>query len=63
MMLLLGVHRISEEVKRALCDKHPQGEPPNPEVMLPITAPSPNPVIFEQITSDLIQKSGAGLMV
>ena len=56
-----GVHKVSEAVKQALSDKHPIGELPHPDVMLPITAPPANQVIFEQITSDLIQKSSKDL--
>ena len=56
-----GVHKISEEIKRVLQEKHPKGEQIHSDVLLPVTASPPNPVIFEQITSDLIHKSSRDL--
>ena len=33
----------------------------HPDVMLPVTRPSPNPVIYEQITAEVIQKASREL--
>ena len=51
-----GVHKITSEVKQALTAKHPKAEGCSPDALLAITKPLPNPVIFEQITPELIQR-------
>ena len=58
---VVGVHSISEEVKEALAKKHPKAEELHPDAMLSITKPLPNPVIYEQITPELIQTSSRQL--
>ena len=42
-----GVHKLTEQIKQALVDKHPKGEEPDSEALLQVTRPAPNPVIFE----------------
>ena len=56
-----GVHKISAEIRDALAKKHPKAEELHPEVMLPITRPKPNSVLFEQITAETIQKASKDL--
>ena len=58
---ITGVHRITDNIKEALLDKHPKGEDAHPEVLLPLIRPAPNPVIFEQITAETIQRSSKNL--
>ena len=43
------------------CQKHHKAEDLHPGAILPITKPPPNPVIFEQITAELIQRSSQQL--
>ena len=54
---MFGIHKITDAIKATLADKHPKAEDPSPEVLLPVTKPSPNPVIFELITPEVIQRS------
>ena len=56
-----GVHSINDQIKEALANKHPKAEELFPEAMLPITTPLPNPVIYEQITAEVIQRSSKHL--
>ena len=58
---ITGVHKISDNIKTALANKHPKAEQMHPDVLLPVTRPSPNPVIYEQITAEVIQKSSRDL--
>ena len=52
-----GVHCLTDEVKRILQHKHPSAEPAASEVLLPDAFVPPQPVIYESITSELVQKS------
>ena len=56
-----GVHDISHEIIEALKAKHPKGEELHADVMLDITKPLPNPVIYEHLTPEVIQKSAKNL--
>ena len=56
-----GVHKISDDIKTALAIKHPKAEQMHPDALLPLTRPLPNPVIYEQITPEVIQKCGREL--
>ena len=58
---ITGVHSITNDVKQALANKHPKGEEACADVLLPITKPTPNPVIFEQITAEVIQTASKNL--
>ena len=52
---ITGVHKISDEIKTALEKKHPKAEQMHPDVLLPVTRPSPNPFIYELITAEVIR--------
>ena len=54
---VFGVHKISDEIKATLEQKHPKAVDPCPEVLLPVTKPPPNEVIFELITPEVVQRS------
>ena len=56
-----GVHKLSNDIKSALSLKHPKAEETHPDVMMPTTRPVPNPVMYEQITADVIVKSAKNL--
>ena len=56
-----GVHSITKAVKQALINKHPKAEELHNEVLLPVTRPTPNPVIYEQLTTEVIQRSSKNL--
>ena len=56
-----GVHKLTAVIKQALADKHPKAEEMHSEVLLPVTRPTPNPVIFEQLTAEVIQTSSKNL--
>ena len=60
-----GVHSLTNEIKEILQGKHPAGMDADPEVILEYTAEEPQPVIFEEITSDNVYRmakrmSGSG---
>ena len=52
-----GVHCLTDDVKRILQSKHPCAEPAAPEVLLPDNPVYHQPVIYEGITPELVQKS------
>lgn len=61
----IGAMQCSPEVLRTLKEKHPDGKQADPEVLLPVSAEPPDPVIFEAIDSDAIMRctksvSGSG---
>ena len=58
---VVGVHKISDQIRQILSDKHPKGEDLHPEIMLPITKAPPNPVIYELITPEVVQKASKQL--
>ena len=52
-----GVHTLNQEIKQILLDKHPKSrEVINEEIFLPMTAEPPEQIIFEEITSNQVQK-------
>ena len=51
-----GVHVLNEEIKDILQDKHPKSRPSLPEATLPLTSDPPQPVIYEEITSESVYK-------
>ena len=55
--ITLGVHQITDEIKELLEEKHPAGSDAKPEVLLPLTADPPQPVIFEMIDAESVQKA------
>ena len=56
-----GVHCISEEIRNILQAKHPRAEHPDVEVLLKVTEPPAQNVMFENITADLIKQSSKQL--
>ena len=60
-----GVHTLSSEIKDILQSKHPAGRDADQEVIYELTSEAPQPVIYEEITSDVVYKvakniSGSG---
>ena len=51
-----GVHSLDEQIKDILQDKHPQARNVEPQIILEHTAAPPEPVIFEAITANSVQK-------
>ena len=51
-----GVHSLTEEIKEILQSKHPAGRDADPEVVIECTAESPQPVMYEAITSDTVYR-------
>ena len=58
---ITGVHKLTDEIKMTLNEKHPKAEAMESDALLPITRPTPNPVIFEQITAELVQRCSKNL--
>ncbi len=60
-----GVHNLSDEIKTILQQKHPQSRPVDPDILLPQSDTHPQPVVYEEITSEMVEKvaknmSGSG---
>ena len=51
-----GVHQLTRHVKSALAEKHPKGVAAPSDVKLNISAPESEPVIFESISADCVEK-------
>ena len=49
-----GVHTLTGEIKQLLLDKHPKASEARDDILLPITADDPEPVIFEEIDSTAV---------
>ena len=56
-----GVHSPTNEILQILKEKHPKSEPASEEILLPVTSPAPQSVVFENITPELVQKSSKAL--
>ena len=56
-----GVHSPTEEIMQILKEKHPEAQPTSPDVLLPITSPAPQAVVFENIMPKLVQKCSMAL--
>ena len=41
---VVGVHKVSDEIKQILAEKHPHSEDISSEALLPVTKEPPNPV-------------------
>ena len=52
-----GVHPLNEEIKNILQEKHPKSREVDDEIILPQTADPTQPVIFEEIDADTVQKT------
>ena len=51
-----GVHKLIRHVKTVLACKHPNAKPAPLQLKMEITAPEPQPVIFEQIDGQMFYK-------
>ena len=51
------VHQLNEEIKKILLEKHPKGREVSDQTILPIQALAPQPVMFEEITAESVQKN------
>ena len=51
-----GVHPLNDEIKEILQQKHPPSRPVDPDIILSQTADTPEPVIYETITSESVYK-------
>ena len=51
-----GVHQLSNEMKEILQQKHPEKREAAPDIILPPTSTSPEPVMFEEITAHSVYK-------
>ena len=51
-----GVHQITDDIEKMLKEKHPQAKPAANDTLLEDTYETPEPVIFEEITAELVQK-------
>ena len=58
---ITGIHSITEAIKQVLLEKHPKAEEVLNEVLLPVTRPTPNPVIYEQLTAEVIERTSKDL--
>ena len=56
-----GVHQLNDEIKQILQEKHPEGRNPVPDVLLPQTSTAPQPVIYEEITSDSVYRTAKNM--
>ena len=45
----VGVHPLDENIMNILQEKHPRKKEVSDDILLPETAPTPNPVVFEEI--------------
>jgi len=54
---IVGVHKLTRKIKSMLQDKHPAAVIPNAEVLLPITSPEAQSVIFEEICAEKVEKA------
>ena len=52
-----GVHPLNDEIKEILQQKHPKSREVDPNIIVPQNNIVPEPVIYEEITSDLVQKT------
>ena len=51
-----GVHQLSEKIQNILQLKHPESKEPHEDILLQQTQAPPQPVIYEEITADLVYK-------
>ena len=51
-----GVHQLTDDIKEILQEKHPKCRPVNPDIIIQDSNISNQPVIFEMITSDLVER-------
>ena len=58
---IIGVHTLNEEIKAILQQKHPEGKDADPDILLQETNDTPQPVVYERISVDLVQKTAKNL--
>ena len=58
---VVGVHSLSEDVKKILEDKHPPGEEASSEILLPNNNPDIQNIIFEEINADIVKTAARNL--
>ena len=56
-----GVHQLNDEIKKILQEKHPEGRSPIPDVLLPQTSTAPEPVIYEEVTAELVYRTAKNM--
>ena len=54
---VVGVHTLNREIKSILQEKHPKAETPPADILLPITAPQAQSMIFAEISAELVEKA------
>lgn len=52
-----GVHQLNDEIKNILMEKHPNARGVDAEILIPQSATQVQPVIFEEITAETVQKT------
>ena len=52
-----GDHSLSEEIKGLLQEKHPKAENASEDILLNITLPEPQAVIYEKIDENAVYKA------
>ena len=56
-----GVHQLDDEIKQILLDKHPVGRNPAPDILMQQTSTAPQPVIYEEITSESVYRTAKNM--
>jgi hypothetical protein len=56
-----GVHQLNDEIKKTLLEKHPKSREVIADILLPINEPPPQPVLFERIDADMVQKTAKNM--
>ena len=54
---VVGVHTLNRRIKSLLQEKHPEAQIPPADILLPVTAPKAQPVVFEEISAELVEKA------
>ena len=58
---ILGVHPITDKIKELLQEKHPKGRNIDQDILVPDIALDPQPVIYEEIDADTVQKAAKNI--
>ena len=54
---IVGVHKLTREIKGTLLAKHPAAETPPADILLPEVSPEAQSVIFEAISAEAVEKA------
>ena len=54
---IVGVHKLTREIKGTLLAKHPTAETPPADILLPEVSPEAQSVIFEAISAEAVEKA------